>query len=502
MVRDALVWLLGLGVLFVSTVSEAGERPLAETIRAAADAVRPAVVGIEVKGRRGPEAPQAAPGAPQWPFRWPPRPGEPRQWRWEFHWPPRDDQPQEDIPDIIPIPEGQFPFMPFRRPPAEGTGLLLEVEGERGLVAAPHSLLAGAETVFVRLADGRQLAAKLLGSDAVTGIGCLEVRGPKLTSAKLANPQAVQVGDWVIAVGGPASGDAITLGIVSTTKRGGEGEMAGTRLVLADLTLAEGMAGGPLVTANGEVVGLTIGPARRRPAQRDLAAAVPADTAQEAIRALAKEGKVRRGWLGVMLRPLDPEAMKQLNIEAGIQVAQALDGQPAAKAGVQGGDVITEIDGRKATDVETFRGLVSAKRPGTRVALKVLRAGKEMTIEVTLGEQTGEGAGAPAMPAGGEKLDIGLSLQPLTPDLAGQFGLEGEKGLLVTDVADGSPAAKARPAPIARGDLLKEIARKPVATLAEAKAAIEEARKANEKSLLLLVRGKEGTRYVVVDLPR
>ncbi|HRT94817.1 MAG TPA: PDZ domain-containing protein, partial [Planctomycetota bacterium] len=124
-------------------------------------------------------------------------------------------------------------------------------------------------------------------------------------------------------------------------------------------------------------------------------------------------------------------------------------------------------------------------------------------LEVTLGEQGAEGGGRAEpvpLPQGGEKLDIGLSLQPLTPDLAAQFGFEGDRGLLVTDVEPGSPAAKARPAPISRGDLLKEVSRRPVATVEEARAAIEAARKANEKTLLALVRGKEGAHYVVLDI--
>ncbi|HUT34721.1 MAG TPA: PDZ domain-containing protein [Planctomycetota bacterium] len=501
MLRRFAAWAVGLGMALVGSTSRAAERPLSEAIRAAADAVRPAVVGIEVKGRDG-----AAPRAmPDWPFGRPGRPGEPRQWRFEWQWPPREGPPREGQPPILPFGGENLPQIQrlFRQQPAEGTGLILEVEGDRGLVAAPHALVAGAEAVFVRLPDGRQLAAKPLGDDAVSGIACLEVRDAKLAVAKLAAPDAAQVGDWVLAVGGPETAGAVTIGIISTKKHPGEGEMAGVQVLEADITLAEGMAGGPLVNLSGEVVGITLPPAGRAGQGRGLATVVPVDTVQATMHALAKEGKVRRGWLGIVLQPLDPEALRGLKIDAGIQVARVLQGQPAAKAGVEAGDVILALDGRNAADVDTFRGLVSAKAPGTRVSLKVLRAAKEMIFEVTLGEL---GAGgvvppeAPALPQGGEKLELGLSLQPLTPELAAQFGFEGDKGLLVTDVAAGSPASKARPTAIARGELLKEIGRKPVATMAEAKAAIAEARKANEKTVLMLVRGKDGARYVVVDL--
>ncbi len=488
-------WLAGLGMVLFCLGVRAGERPLSETIRAAADAVRPAVVGIEVKGRAA-AAPREFQNLPFGRV----RPGQPRDWQWHFEWPPRDRQPGEAVPPVPPVlPFDQVPFLRHGRQPAEGTGLIMEVEGERGLIAAPQELVAGAEAVFVKLSDGRQLAAKVLGTDRATDMACLEVRDPKLMAAKVTKGPGVQVGDWVLALGGPASGNAVTIGVVSTKPHAGGGELAGTMVFQADITLAEGMAGGPLVNLNGEVVGLT---ASQRGGQgRELASAVPIGTAHDTLRALAKEGKVRRGWLGLMLQPLDPEALRQLKIDAGIQVGQAMEGQPAAKAGVQAGDVILEINGRKATDVETFRAIVSGMKPGERATLKLLRAGKGINVEVTLGEQGAEvGGGEPAAPQGGEKLDLGLSLQPLTPDLAAQFGFEGDKGLLVTDVAADSPAAKARPAPIARGELIKEIARKPVATLADAKAAIEEARKAKEKTVLVLVRSKEGARYVVVDL--
>lgn len=479
-------------VVLVWGASQGAERPAAEAIRAAASAIRPAVVGIEAQGQRdaGPRE------LPNWPFGRQ-RPGAPGERRFEFHWPPREGQPR-----VFPFDPENLPFIVQPRPqPGGATGLILEVEGDRGLIVAPQPAVAGAEAAMVTLTDGRTLAAKVVGTDTVTGLACLEVRDAKLPTVKVARQDGVQVGDWVLALGGPTAHDALTIGIVSTKRHGGEGEMAGIEVFQADLTLGEGMAGAPLVNLDGEVVGIAA-PPRRGPG-RDLATVVPMDTVQATLRALAREGRVRRGWLGLMLAPLAPEAREQLKIDGGIQVAQTLDGQPAARAGIQAGDVILEFGGRKVTDVDSFRAMVSGRRPGEKVALKLLRAGKETVLEVTLGEQGAEGGGrvAPAaLPQGGEKLDIGLSLQPLTPDLAAQFGFEGDTGLLVSEVAPGSPAAKARPAPIERGALLKEISRRPVATVEEARAALEAARKAGEKSLLVLVRSKAGAQYVVLDI--
>jgi serine protease Do len=255
-----------------------------------------------------------------------------------------------------------------------------------------------------------------------------------------------------------------------------------------------------------------------RPAWRrgrdELTPVLPIATLRETLDTLARAGKVARGWLGVHLDPAPPQAGR------GVRVMRAIAGQPAANAGSQDGDVILEFGGKKVTHLDALRAMVAAKKPGQRVAVKILRANEEVILEVTLGEQARpEAMGAPGIPrpepvprlhvrpappaaAGGEKLPLGITVQTLTPELAAAFGFGAAKGLVVTAVEPNSPAAKARPTPVQRGDLLKEIARKPVTTLAEAKAAIEAARKAKAKTLILLVRNKDGARYLLLDLPK
>jgi len=499
MVKCGLAWLAGIAWALAGAFAQGGERPLSEAIRAAADAVRPSIVGVEVK-RQLPQLGQRRDPNEPFVFQWPPRqdpPGQ-RRFRIPLPVPPGDGQ----IPQIIPFGEDDLNLPWIGRQPSEGTGLVVAVEGERAFVAVPHALVAGAEAVTVKLSDGRSVGARVAGADPTTGIACLEVRDARLAAAKLAKPEAVQVGDWVLAVGGPEANGALTIGIVSTKRAPGEGELAGTEVFQADINLPQEMAGSPLVDLNGEVVGIAPGSDRRGRQGRGLASVLPADTLQATVAALAKEGRVRRGLLGVMIAPLDPEAMQQLKIDAGIQIPQVVPDSPAAKAGVEAGDVIVELDGKKVANVAAFRAAIAAKKPGTNVSLKLLRAGKEIRADVALGEQEAHGVPAPAAPQAGEKVELGLALQPLTPDLAAQFGFEGDRGLLVTDVAADGLAAKARPVPIARGELVKEIARKPVATVADVKAAVDDARKAKEKTLLVLVRSKEGARYVVVDLPQ
>ncbi|MBL7222215.1 MAG: PDZ domain-containing protein [Candidatus Brocadiae bacterium] len=492
-------------LLVLGTWARGGERPIGEAIRAAAAAARASVVDVVATGR--------AHGRPGQPFviPAPEGKGQQRQWRWDFRLPPGMEMPEGMEDQLRQMPfmrrfDGQD-FMGRRR----SAGFIASVDGDRALIAAPQQAVGDAREATVRLADGRELKAKVLGTDRLTGLACLEVQGEKLAAARPAKADATQVGDWVVALGGPQSGGAITIGIVSAKHRPGPGALEPTQVLLTDALVPAGSSGGPVVNLDGHVVGMALPAAPQGNGGRQLAAVLPIATLRDTLDQLARGGKVARGWLGVHLDPRPPEG------GAGVRIARPLPGQPAANAGLLDGDVILEFDGKKVPDVGAFRGMVAAKKPGDRAAVKVLRGGQEEILEITLGQQPGtlgplaprEAEPKPDQPkapapaaAAGEQLLPGLTVQELTPDLATAFGFGGDKGLVVTAVADDSPAAKARPAPIQRGDLIKEIDRKPVTTLADAKAALEAARKANTKAIILLVRGKEGARYLVLDLPR
>jgi len=501
MLRRLHSWVWCAAALAVGTSALGAARPLGEQIRAAAAAVRPAVVSIEVKGR---QAAQGIPQLPNVPFVVPRQPGQER--RFEFHWPPRNGEQ----PNLQPFPDPIRLFQ-LAGQASRGTGVIVAVDGDRALVAAPASLLRGANEVFVTLPDGRELAAKVAGVDAFSGTGCLELRGAKLEGARVGDPAKLAVGDWVLAVGGPATGGALTAGIVSTKGRLGKGALAGIVVLESDVALGEGMEGGPLVNLDGEVVGMTVGASGRWGRGRELTTVVPSSTVLENVRALGKDGKVRRGFLGVRYGPLEQADRERFGLRHGVKVQDVVPGSPAADAGFQAGDVILEFGGAPVVDTMAFRAMVAGRKPGTRVAVKLSRGGEEINTEVALGEMPEEMAAPrpprqprpvepePALPAG-EKLDIGVSLQPLTAELAEHFGFAGKKGLLVTAVDAKGAAAKARPRPIQQGELVTEVGRTPVATVAEAKAAIAEAGEAGKKTLLLLVRSKEGVRYTVVDL--
>jgi len=501
MARRERLGILLASILLVAASARGGEPTLADAIRTAAGAVKPAVVSIEIQGRPVPG------GQPGFQFIVPaPGQGEEGARQFEFHWPPGVEPPQDFVVPKI----GQFPgfqgFPAFGRQGNEGSGLMVDVQGDRGLVAAPESLVAHAQTVKVKLADGRQLAAKVLGTDKLTGIACLEVRGPNLAAAKAGKATELQVGDFVAAVGGPATGNVVTLGIVGAKDRPGVGEQAGTRLIQTDALVTEAMAGGPLINLKGEVVGMTCLSMARPMRGRDLAGVLPIEAVVATVGLLAREGKIARGYLGVQFAPVPPDAKEQLKLGHGVQVGMVIPNSPAARAGIQTGDILLEYGGQAIADTDAFRAQVAATRPGTRVPVRLLRAGQQMAVEVTVGEQPGEAVVVPPQPVppeGGEKLPLGLTVQPLTPALANQFGFRvQEKGVLVTHVDPQSPAAKARPGAVQEGDLIKEIARKPVTSVTDAQRILKEVLDAKAKSTVLLLRNKETTQYVVVDLPQ
>jgi len=352
-----------------------------------------------------------------------------------------------------------------------------------------------AQTIRVTTPAGRTVEAKRLGTDDLGGLACLEVQDDTIKAIDVA--PNTQAGDWILAVGGKASGDALAIGIVSATNRPGD---RGGRVLQADVLVPDDLAGAPLVDLQGKLVGIALPPRGRG---RDFAQAAPAADAARTLDALAKDGRIRRGFLGITLLPIAPDIRRQLQIDHGIQVQQVMPGHAAQNAGVLDGDIILAVNGEKVEDPVDFAAKVNAHQPEERITLKILRGGQQIDLPVTLGERPGNpelGLAPRPQVNPGTKLDIGLTVTPVTPQLAAMHRLGNAQGLVVTQVAAGSLAERARPSAIKPGELISEIAKKPVTTVEQAQKVIAEARQADAKSLLLLVRSGEGTRYVVINL--
>src|SRR2546427_1821994 len=341
---------------------------------------------------------------------------------------------------------------PPRRPVrAVGSGFILSADG---YIVTNNHVVDDATAIQVKLADGRELAAKVVGRDPKTDLSLLKVEATALPVIPVGDSNALQVGEPVMAIGNPFGLEqTVTTGIVSATGRViGSGPY--DNFIQTDASINPGNSGGPLINARGEVIGINTAIFSRGGGSVGIGFAVPSSLAKTVITQLADHGKVERGWLGVSIQPLTRELAKTFtrgDSTAGALVSSVIDGSPAAKAGVKTGDVIVEFDGKKVAKATDLPGIVADVPVGRDVPIVVTREGKEMRLNARIARLQDE---APAKVADTEgKGQLGLSVQPLTPPMARELGLKVREGVLVRDVVDGGRAAEAG---IRAGDVIVE----------------------------------------------
>ncbi len=388
-------------------------------------------------------------------------------------------------------PQGQNPGrMPKRHIVGQGSGFIISPDG---LIMTNNHVVGDADKVTVRLLDGREFTAKVVGTDPPTDVAMIRIDAKNLPFLELGDSNQLQVGDWVLAVGNPFGlSHTITAGIVSAKGRSGIGLNDYENFIQTDAAINPGNSGGPLVDLDGRVVGMNTAIYSRSGGYMGIGFAIPINMAKKVRDQLLEHGKVTRGHLGVYIQQMTQDLADSFGLKQteGILVSKVVDGSPAARAGLKQGDVLLKLDGRKVGKVAKFRNAIAMTAPGTKLRLEVLRNGKTRQVEVTVGKQKADAQGSPT-PAGSEG-HLGLTLQALTPDLATQLGYQGEKGALVVGVEDGSPAAEAG---IERGDLIQEVNRKPVSSPQDFGKALQNNGK---KPILLLVRHGDAPRYVAI----
>ncbi|RMF42434.1 MAG: DegQ family serine endoprotease [Deltaproteobacteria bacterium] len=387
-----------------------------------------------------------------------------------------------------PAPEHQ-PKTRKRKARGQGSGFIISPDG---LIMTNNHVVGDADKVTVRLLDGREFTADTIGTDPATDIALIKIDETDLPFLKLGNSDSLEVGDWVLAVGNPFGlSHTLTAGIVSAKGRSGIGLNDYENFIQTDAAINPGNSGGPLVNLDGQVVGINTAIFSRSGGYMGIGFAIPINMAKKIRDQLVKHGKVIRGRLGVYIQDLTPDLAESFGIDKrkGILIAQVIEDSPAEKAGLMRGDVILRIDGDPVGKVADFRNRIALTAPGTRVTLLVLRDGKKKKIKVTIEAMEG---GEVAKAGTSSISSYGLSLQPLTPELADRLGYEGEKGVLVAGVEPGSPAEEAG---IERGDLILEVNRVNVTTPAEVREALKKSRGAKA---VMLVRHGETTRYLAL----
>ena len=271
----------------------------------------------------------------------------------------------------------------------EGSGSAVLVSPE-GYLLTNHHVIEGADRITVRLADGREDTATLVGTDPETDLAVLKIGLPRLPVATLGRSQDLVVGDSVLAIGHPFNvGLTATRGIVSALSRRGLGLSTFEDFIQTDAAINPGNSGGALVDARGALVGINTAIYSRSGGSLGIGFAVPIDLARQVMDELIRQGRVVRGWLGVEPRTLDADLARSLKLTPGqgVLLSGVLQGAPAHLAGLQPGDVLLEVDGRAVNSAEALLRLAASLKPGQRVHLKIQRQGQQMDKELTAGER-------------------------------------------------------------------------------------------------------------------
>jgi serine protease Do len=402
-------------------------------------------------------------------------------------------------------PFGQFfgPHMQQRQPQIEhgmGSGVVISPDG---YIVTNNHVVDGAVDIRVTTSNRRVLKAKLIGTDPLTDLAVLKVNATDLASAPWGDSKEVRPGQTVLAFGNPYGFRfTVTRGIVSAVNRANPDSTDPSKpgaFIQTDAAINPGNSGGPLVDARGEVVGINTFLVSPSGTFSGMGFAIPSQIVRPTVETLIRDGKVSHGHIGIGIADVTPENAKFFdNSTTGGVVTQVEPDSPGAKAGLQIGDVITEIDGQKVTDASELQVMVGQKQPGSKITLKVLREGKSMTIPVTLeelGNRQAEGSDASAN--GERKMHWGIGLGNLTPELREQLQAPHEiHGAVIEQVQPGSSADNAG---LQQGDIILEVNRHKVQSASDVQQALSSVAKGQDA--LLLVWSNGGNTFRVLHSP-
>ncbi|OFZ17343.1 MAG: hypothetical protein A2X86_02495 [Bdellovibrionales bacterium GWA2_49_15] len=376
----------------------------------------------------------------------------------------------------------------------QGSGFLISSDG---LIMTNSHVVGEAERIYVKLLDGREFEAKLIGNDPFSDIALIKIPGNNYPGIAFGDSDQLEVGEWVVAIGNPFGlSHTLTAGVVSAKGRSSVGITEYENFIQTDAAINPGNSGGPLVNLDGLVVGMNTAIISGTGGYMGVGFAIPASMAINIKDQLLSHGTVTRGYLGIMIQELTDELVKSFKLERkrGILIADVSKGSPGEKYGLRRGDVLIAIDGRPIDDVGTFRNSVSAMKPGDFKEIVVIRNGKEEKIKVKIGKLP-EKKASPAKPISSFYETYGFRVQTLDKNTAKDLGITFEEGVVVTDVDPSSIAAMAG---IQRGDLILEVNRKRVTNTAAFDSAISATAKAN--GLLLLIKHDRYSRYVTLSV--
>ncbi len=399
------------------------------------------------------------------------------------------------------MPEQQTPR---RRvvPQGQGSGFIID---PKGFILTNNHVVEGAETITVRLHDGREYEAELIGTDSRSDVAVIKVDAPDLEPIPLGNSEEVEVGDIVLAFGSPFGLElTMTQGIISAKGRG-PGINEREDYLQTDAAINPGNSGGPLINLRGQVIGINTAISSRSGGYDGVGFSIPINMAKWIADQLMESGEVKRAYIGVVIQPVTNDLANQLglNVNEGAIVSQIMKDSPADKSGLETGDVILELDGRPVGGTRQLQGIVEQLSVGKSYPLSIYRDGKNKELTITMAEMPQDLAlrgGQPSTSSREEETesvsveDLGVDVQELTKDLAEQFGYSDDvSGVVIASV---EPNSVAELNGLRAGEVIEKVGSQRVKSVDDFTAAIEDADL--EDGVLMLVRRGPSSRFVVV----
>lgn len=371
---------------------------------------------------------------------------------------------------------------------SQGSGVIVTQDG---YVITNNHVIDESDKITVQLNDGREYPGKVVGKDPNSDVAILKIDATNLPHLDLGDSNALEVGEWVVAVGNPLGLQAtLTVGVVSAKGRSNLSIANYEDFIQTDAAINRGNSGGPLMNLHGQVIGINTAIASTSGGYMGIGFAIPSNVVKLVMEQIIEKGAVTRGYMGVTLQAIDQDLAVAFNLPVveGALINDVAKDSPAQAAGLKQGDIILEYNGHHVDNIGSFRNSVSLMRPGTVVQLKVQRGKEQLTIPVTVGSlPEGKQAEAEVESA------IGITVERLTPELADTYGYQGDKGVVVSKV---NPKSAAALTGIKKGTLILSVDQIPVTTVEEFQAAVKKTEGA--KGTLLLVKQGPVTRYIFI----
>jgi serine protease Do len=375
-----------------------------------------------------------------------------------------------------------------------GSGFIISKDG---YILTNNHVVGDADKITVRLNDRREFKAKTIGTDPNSDVALIKIDGAEdLPVLPLGDSDALEVGEWVMAIGNPFGlSHTLTVGVVSAKGRNSVGINDYEDFIQTDAAINPGNSGGPLINMKGEVVGINTAIYSKSGGYMGIGFAIPINMVKAIKKQLIKTGQVTRGYLGVTIQDLTKDLRESfgINEKQGVLIADVSEDSPAERAGIKRGDLVIGFNGKKVKDVGQFRNMVALTPPKTEAKMVVIRNGKRTEITVKLGDLK---TSRPTRVSQSEIMDkLGFAVQDITKELAQRFGYRKKEGVLISEVVPGSPAHFAGLRP---GFLILEVERTHIKNTKEFLREVQKAMKS--KRILLLVQDGDYTRYVILQL--